>query len=183
MLLTQLFTFTGTDVLVRHSAQSLGQMYSRVRRSRISCRCSFLVRQSRGPQLTVRQKRRAGERKWYGPRLGLVLCLFFLYCMYLTLLRTTAVTLQRQRGEAQQGLVRAGSHETCSVYVSTQPLQDLKRATRVCNKCVRNRSRQLSRMYRYEERLHYFTGAEGTGMHSILDWGGWQNTQYTTFER
>ena len=40
--------------------------------------------------LTVRQKMRAGERKWYGPRLGLVLCLFFLNCMYFTLFLTTA---------------------------------------------------------------------------------------------
>lgn len=46
--------------------------------------------------LTVRQKRRAGERKWYGPRLGLVLCLFFLYCMYFTLFLTTVVRRARQ---------------------------------------------------------------------------------------
>lgn len=54
--------------------------------------------QGQTQRLTVRQKMRAGERKWYGPRFGLVLCLFFLYCMYLTLFLTTARRDKRKAG-------------------------------------------------------------------------------------
>ena len=45
--------------------------------------------------LTVLQNMRAGERKWKGPRLGLVFILFLMNCAYFTLFLFTNRTLER----------------------------------------------------------------------------------------
>lgn len=98
---------------------------------------------------------RAGERKWKGPRLGLVLCLFFLNCMYFTLLRTTAAVQGTARvrsigqGGKQQGQALASAwallNSTSYIKVCTSRKIQRKVYTSVSTSC-QDGDRQLERV-------------------------------------